>query len=331
MTLFCISVLLICVYNALLNAQAFTPEQEKLREEDRQMREALFAEYAKFYATPSDTDFYEITSAILASPYVLDAQKNSIRTFGRRTFVFSYPSDGLKVKGLISFTPEANQKPLLFFLRGGTENWGIINPGADYMCPENYSIIATLYRGGVSQGKDEFGGEDVDDVKNLIEYIPVLENKLAAKFQSEKMFLIGGSRGGMQMFLALTRFPELQQRFRKIVSLSGILDMRQCIMSRSDMRQMFTNQFGFQEGVNDEEWINKRDPLLIAAQISSDLPILIIQGTADLRVSLLEGYRMVERLEDAGKQVSYLEIEGAEHCLSNLDNRMKIILDLLEQ
>lgn len=288
-------------------------------------------QYEKFYELPQGVDIQEITEDLLNSPYVAEIRKQSIRDFGRRIFVFNYPSDGLQVKGLLSIVPNPHESPTLIFLRGGNRVFGILNPACDFMCAEQYTVISTAYRGGVSEGEDEFGGQDVNDVKHLMDFIPQLEQKLNLSIQNEKMYLVGGSRGGMQMFLALARFPELQMRFAKAVSLSGILDMHQCIAMRPDMKKMFIRDFGLIENVNEEEWINARDPLQAAPQINPNLPILIIQGTQDNRVDLEEGYHMVAQLQAQGQNVSYWEIEGAEHCLANIEDRVRLILNWLEE
>ncbi len=323
-------VLLICPLEVLIGNE-LNKLNEKNREEESEKLEKLFSEYAKFYALPDDVDLLDITEVLLKSPFVKDSQKQTIQNFNRRIFVFIYPSDGLKIKGLISFVPDPQNHPSLVFLRGGNRIFGIQNPASDLMCLGQYTVISTTYRDGVSEGTDEFGGDDVNDVKNLMDFIPHLKNKLGVNFQNQKTFLLGGSRGGMQMFLALGRFPELQTRFTKIISLSGLLDMRDCIASRSDMEEMFISDFGLEKGVNEEEWINKRDPILTVNHISKQLPILIIQGTHDNRVSLQEGYNMVNKLQLTSHNVTYWEINNGEHCLSNLTNRTKLILDWLEE
>jgi len=63
---------------------------------------------------------------------------------------------------------------------------------------------------------------------------------------------------------------------------------------------------------------------------SGELPILIIQGTNDDRVSLEEGYAMVDKLQSAGSKVTYWEIKGGRHCLNNVTNRTRLILNWLE-
>ncbi len=300
------------------------------REEESLRIKKLSQEYAKFYELPEGVDILEITDQLLNSEHVGEKEKEHIQAFGRRIFVFTYPSDGLKIKGFISLIPQAQNQPLLVFLRGGNRTFGLTNPGMSLTCPQQYTVLATQYRGGISEGEDEFGGQDVNDVKNLIDFIPQLEDKLNMTFQNDKMYLLGGSRGGMQMFLALSRFPELQTRFTKVVSLSGLLDMHECIANRSDMKKMFIKDFGLNED-NQEEWIARRDPLLTADKIQLDLPILIIQGTDDNRVDLEEGRHMVSRLQEHGNQVTYWEIEGGNHCLSNIQERLNMILEWLEQ
>lgn len=309
----------------------FTKLDEDNRKVESEELKKLYIEYAKFYEMPPEVEIKEVTEELLTSPLVKEAQKQDIKNFNRKVFIFIYPSDGLKVKGLISLVPDSQNNPLIVFLRGGNRLFGIVNPGSDLMCPKQYTVIATMYRGGVSEGKDEFGGDDVNDVQNLMNFIPELESKLGVKFQNQKVYLIGNSRGAMQMFLALTRFPELQSRFSKIVSLSGLLDMNQFIASRPEMEEAFIKDFGLEKGVNEEQWINKRDPILTVTHIKKELPILVIQVKDDIRVSLEEGYHMVQKLQSAGNNVTYWEIENGKHCLGDREDRTKLILNWFEE
>ena len=139
---------------------------------------------------PADVDLKDITDDLLQSPYVKDAQKNSIQQLNRRILVFTYPSDGFKIKGLISFVSDPQNHPLLVFLRGGNRVFGVLNPGDDLICFEQYTVISSMYRGGVSEGEDEFGGSDVNDVKNLMDFIPELESKLNLNFQKKKNIFV---------------------------------------------------------------------------------------------------------------------------------------------
>ena len=92
----------------------------------------------------------------------------------------TYLSDGLRIKGYVLTPAEAGKHPCIIFNRGG-------NPTLDSLTRESmirgrmarlasagYFIAASHYRqGGGSEGKDEYGGNDVHDVLNLI---PLLEH-----------------------------------------------------------------------------------------------------------------------------------------------------------
>jgi len=286
----------------------------------------VFYEIAKFYEMDPGVDLMEITSKLLQSPLVEEREKQSMRN-GRKVFLFTYPSDQLSIKGIISFTSHVEKNPLLLYLRGGNRLFGLPSPGMCWICCDPYTTISTTYRGGVSEGHDEFGGNDVNDVKNLIDFLPILQKKLDLALPSHPMTLLGASRGGMQMFLALARFPELQQRFNKIISLSGLLDLRQMILTRPDMKKMFIDDFGLKQGIHDEAWINQRDPLLAASKIDKQLPVYIIQGTDDQQINLKQGYNMVNTLQFGGGKVHYKEFSGATHCLKNIQNRATIVLN----
>ncbi len=315
---------------ALMAHDSIMGNEEILREETEKIT-ALSLEYAKFYELPQGMDLWEITDDLLTSHLVKEREKQSIRDFDRRFFVFHYPSDGLKIKGIISFVSSTQENPLLVLLRGGNNAFGILNPGGELFSPRDYTVISTLYRGGICEGVDEFGGQDVNDVKNLIAYIPQLEEKLHVVLQSEKVYMLGVSRGAMQMFLTLDRFPELQNRLTKIVSLSGVLDIQQWVFTRPDMKKRFIEDFGLIEGVNEEEWINWRDPILTIHKINLTLPILIIQGTEDTRVDLQLGHHMVKGLHERGHNVTYWEIEGGDHGLRNRPDTLEKVLNWLEE
>jgi dipeptidyl aminopeptidase/acylaminoacyl peptidase len=135
----------------------------------------------------------------------------------------------------------------------------------------------------------------------------------------------------MEMFLALARSPYLQRHVVKAVSLSGLLDMREAIRDRDDLKQMFIEDFGLMPGINEEEWIELRNPLSQIARIRKNLPIFIMQGTEDIRVPLCEGLAMVMKMQEGGHTFDYLEIPGGNHCLKNIPNTLDLIGDWLEK
>lgn len=319
----------------LLSAFSHISAEEKtrheiLKEESKRVLERSLRIAEQFYSLEENEEYKEITQTILDSEDTKESVKQLIRSSDRRFFLFKYPSDGFQVKGYISFVPYAEESPLLVFLRGGNRTFGLMHPATDLTCAHSYTVIATTYRGGISEGVDEFGGAEVNDIHNLMEYFPIIQKKIDVYFSPNKTFLLGGSRGGMEMFLALNRSIGLQHKITKAVSLSGLLDLHECMAYREDMRKMFIKDFGLNPETNEDTWIAYRNPIANVSCIRKDLPVLILQGTEDLRVSLHEGRHMVDVLERNGNPVTYLEVEGGDHCLANQPDRMNIIINWLE-
>lgn len=286
------------------------------------------AQRAPFYELQPGEKLKEITDQLLESGIVDEKVKQVIRAYKRRVYVFNYPSDGHLIKGLINYAPGQGKK-LIVILRGGNRKFGVIHPADTPTCYKDYTIVGTLYRGGLSEGKDEFGGADVADVKNLVNFIPTLSKQLEEDFTAKNKYLVGASRGGMQLFLALSRYPELQDVFQKVVVLSGLHNIEQLATERPDIRQMFEKDFGLTQQ-NSKEWFAKRNSILATANIKKDLPILIIEGTADIRQSTPLGQDMADALKKNGNDVTYKKIESASHCLTDHEDRMEMVVNWLE-
>ncbi len=289
------------------------------------------AHMVSFYQLGQGEKWRDVTAQVLASADTSHEAKHSIYNHHRRLIVFEYPSDHLLIKGFISFTPHPEHHPLLLLYRWGNQKFALMNPGDDLSTYEEYTVVSSTLRGGVSQGKDEFGGQDVDDMKNLISFLPQLARELHIQLPT-CMSMLGPSRGGLEMFLTLARYPELQNRVKNVVALSSILDLHTQIQDRpGDMKVSFEKSFGLpKDFAGEEAWIHKRDPLATIPYLKKSLPILIIQGTNDPRINLVEGHHMVQALEESGHRVNYWEVQGGNHTLSNVPHEMDRIAHWLE-
>ncbi len=301
--------------------------QAELRKESEEIQKRSQASM-KLYKLKKNEDLKDVTQQVLEHKYTDQVAKDAIKQQQRRYFVFTYPSDGLTIKAFVSIPVGVKNPPLIVLVRGGNREFGIPHPGQLSAYP-GYALVATTNRGGVSEGKDEFGGNDVNDLKNLIDYLPTLEQKIQVTFNPDKIYMVGASRGGMQLFLALGRYPELQQKIKKVASISGLLNMKYAVNERKDFQEML-EQFGYQSGKKGEAWIAKRQPLNYVSKLSKDLPIMIAQGSADTRVCLREGYDMLEALHKNGNTVTYVEIEGGDHVLNNTTDFLKLLINWIE-
>lgn len=288
----------------------------------------------QLYALEAEDMYKEITSDILEQKDLPVSIKQQFIKQKRRFFVFWYPSDGLKVKSMVSFIEDDKNQPLILLLRGASRMEALpafLYPSKEVLfCSDSdATIVAGCYRDGVSEGLDEYGGDDVNDVYNLTVHLHKILGELNAKVSKQKQYMIGLSRGGMQMFLALAKFPELQKHFSKFVSFSGILNIDLFASNNPDWCQKMKRSFGFD---GSKAWLNRRNPIIAISRVTNkQLPFLFIQGTADPKVCLDEGYSMLQTMRTYQfTNFSYWEVEGGDHTLKNHPEYVKLILMWLE-
>lgn len=118
-----------------------------------------------------------------------------------------YISDRLKVVGFLvkPHNSQATRYPVVVYNRGGLLDIGKLDTPniLDFyeLASHGFVILASQYRGNDGgEGREEFGGTDVDDVTNLLSIAASLPYA-----DPKNIFLYGLSRGGMMTFLALKR------------------------------------------------------------------------------------------------------------------------------
>ena len=126
-------------------------------------------------------------------------------------YVITYLSDGLRINGLLVKPKQKGEYPCVIFNRGGNRDFGSLNMahGAitlGQIAKEGYVVIASQYRGnGGSEGNEEFGGDDVNDVTILPKVLKEIEGA-----DTSKIGMYGWSRGGMMTYIALTKMSEIK-------------------------------------------------------------------------------------------------------------------------
>jgi len=136
----------------------------------------------------------------------------------------SYNSDGLKVKGYLAYPKDTSRKyPCLIWNRGGYGDNGaidIFNARGMFgnIANEGYVVFASHYRGNFgSEGLDELGGEDVNDVLNLVPLADELE------FADKNIWgMEGWSRGGMMTYLSLSKS---KVNFKAVMIVGGVSNL----------------------------------------------------------------------------------------------------------
>lgn len=166
-----------------------------------------------------------------------------------------------------------------------------------------------------SEGLDEFGGKDVNDVLSLIDIIKKLPNA-----DSSKIGMLGISRSVMTNFLVLKQTGLI----KSCVSISGIADLNQ--KDRQDMESLYELLIPNYQ-TNREAELQKRSPLLaISKTKNKDTSHFIIHGQNDERVNVENALQLYAELSK-NKTSSRLQIfENDNHGINgHTDELLKSI------
>lgn len=218
-----------------------------------------------------------------------------------------YISNEFEVEGYAAFPKNKNKLlPGLIYNRGGNREFGTIK--TILLCKlalAGFAVLASQYRGNCGgTGREEFGGDDVYDVINLIDIM--LELNFV---KNNGVYMLGQSRGGMMTYRACS----IDKRIIAAVIMSGLADCVNMYNTREEgMKKVFHELVGGAPSECPEEFI-KRSAVNWAEKINS--PILICHGTADSRVKVEQAYRMADALKKAKKEYKLIIYENEEHSL----------------
>lgn len=211
-------------------------------------------------------------------------QKYEMFKAGLDCRTFEYEVDSHLVKGFV-IKPKATNKelPVLIYNRGGNGNYGGIVFGSMMhnlfpIAKEGFVVIGSQYIGTHTRSDtfDQFGGEDVNDVTALLDFIPSITNA-----DKNKVGMFGASRGGIQTHLAVKQ----SRNIKAIATVAGPTDLTMGLTYRPVMERVYERRIpNYLE--NKQAELDKRSVLTWVDQLNPEIPILLLHGTSDKRVSV---------------------------------------------
>jgi dipeptidyl aminopeptidase/acylaminoacyl peptidase len=225
----------------------------------------------------------------------------------------TYQSDGLKITGvevLPEFAP-GETGPLVIYNRGGSREFGALSPSqiGIFMVPFALSmragVLASNYRGSMGgEGEDAFGGDDLHDVAALIEI-----GRQQPWWDGKNIFMLGWSRGGMMTYLAIKHGMKLN------AAMAGAApaDLAANGFMRPEMARLFSEMMAAEGG--QEAALKRRSAVHWPEALT--VPLLMLHGDKDDRVSVEDTRRLYAQLSDLGREVKYMEFPGGDHYLMN--------------
>lgn len=272
------------------------------------------------------TYFFDTERKVLEALYTakpeLEGKKLSAQT------VIQYAArDGLNIPAYLTL-PEgiaAKALPLVAYIHGGPharDSFGY-DPTTQMLASRGYAVLQPQFRMSTgfgwkhhTAGWKQWGLAMQDDVTDGVAYL-VKQGIVDPK----RVCIIGASYGGYATMYGLVKDPDLYQCG---VNWVGVTDVKMLFtVAWSDMSGPYMDNMGalmHGDPKTDEAYFQKSSAIENAARIKA--PVLMAYGSEDVRVPLIHGERMRDKLLKQGNTVEWLVMTGEGHGWVKESNRI---------
>jgi len=244
---------------------------------------------------------------------------------GPRRVVDWTAKDGPKLQGIVTLPSEyteGKRYPFLVLPHGGPEGNDFLyfDTWARYIAGLGYVVMQPQYRGSTGYGSDfmnaiyqHFGDRAYSDVDSATDYA------IAQGWADpNRLAIFGWSAGGFMTSWTITQ----TNRYRAAIEGAGITDWLSFIPT-SDVQQIDYDQ-RWQE--KDVEPFLKFSAVMFADKVTT--PLLILHGTNDIRVPMLQGLEFYTLLAERGKTVRMVTYPGAPHFPTLWEQRRNVFEEI---
>ncbi|SFC42871.1 alpha/beta hydrolase family protein [Pseudoalteromonas denitrificans] len=229
---------------------------------------------------------------------------------------FTYQVDGLTIEGYyLKPRNSFNKKlPVLIYNRGGNGEYGYVKfySKIDFIADiakQGFIVIGSQYRGSSkyikNNGKDEFGGADINDVLALMQLIRHIPDA-----DINRIGMMGKSRGGMQTFIAAKSLPNI----KAIAIVAGNNDEEMALKRRPKMERVLNYRVpNFKN--NRAEALYKRSAIKWLDKLPQGAPILLLHGDNDKRVHVEQAIQMAAALKNRSHEHKLVVYPEGNHGL----------------
>lgn len=231
----------------------------------------------------------------------------------------TYRSDQYLVQGWLVQPKKRGQGklPVIIYNRGGNRDLGAVTFAHLFthifpMAEQGYVVLASQYRGVTSAqdakaSPDQFGGDDVRDVTNLVRLVPRLPQA-----DAQNIFMIGHSRGAIMTFRALLDTP---LPVRAVAIFSGAYDLHELLRFRPEFEGLFKTLIPNYANNRAAE-LDRRSATRWAGQLPAQTGVLLIHGDRDERAPLVSARKLAGELKRLGRPHRIVVYPGVSHFLA---------------
>jgi dipeptidyl aminopeptidase/acylaminoacyl peptidase len=239
--------------------------------------------------------------------------------------------DGLEIPTLVTLPKgkELKKLPAIMLPHGGPESYDKVSFDwlAQYFSSQGYLVIQPQFRGSsgfgaehLQKGRGEWGRKMQNDLTDALSKL--VDEGLV---NPEQVCIVGASYGGYAALAGAAFTPDL---YKCVIAINGVADIPS--MLNADRRKYGGNHWVvsywdrvISNGNLEEDHLEKISPINYIDKITA--PILLIHSEHDMIVPFNQSEEMFDELEDADKQVTFVELEGGNHNISNAKNRVKTL------
>ncbi|UKN01774.1 prolyl oligopeptidase family serine peptidase [Paracrocinitomix mangrovi] len=230
-----------------------------------------------------------------------------------------YDSDGFMVTGFMAVPKRQSKYPCVIFNRGGNRDFGQLLVGTALthfgrIAAEGYVVIGSNYRGNSnSEGKEEFGGSDVNDVLNLVPALGQIEMA-----DTSRIGLLGISRGGMMNYLAMKESCQ----FKAAIVVGALSDLNVMKEKRPDMESHVFAELIPNYNDSTEFALNARSANEWVNELCVDTKLLMLHGDKDDRCHPDMARDLHQKLSKINFPHTYISYKKGNHGLSSYQDEM---------
>lgn len=248
------------------------------------------------------------------------------RTMATMSHVRFPAADGTMIPGYLTMpvgAEDGRDLPAVVLPHGGPgarDEWGF-DWIVQFLAARGYAVLQPNFRGSAGYGSAWFGRNGFQAWETAVGDVNDAGRWLVAEgiADPDRLAIAGWSYGGYAALQSQVLDPAL---YKAVVAIAPVTDLDQL---REESRA-FTNYGIVDAFIGNGPHVRAGSPALNAERFAA--PVLLFHGTLDQNVGVRQSRRMADRLEDAGKTVTYIEFDDLAHSLVASSARQRMLREI---